>query len=141
MDQPINPLKQALAVGATFVARTTHSNPNHVLQMMEAAMDHDGFSFIECLSECVEFYEGAFDASNPRKGGKFVEVPKEHDVTDEIAAYKLADTPFPGYFGLFYKVNRPTKNANEANIIAEHRAKVQGLKDWEILKKTFERMK
>ena len=39
--------------------------------MMEAAMDHDGFSFIECLSECVEFYEGAFDAANPRKGGVF----------------------------------------------------------------------
>ena len=39
-------------------------------------MDHDGFSFIECLSECVEFYEGAFDASNPRKGGVFNEVPK-----------------------------------------------------------------
>ena len=25
--------------------------------MMEAAMHHDGFSVIECLSECVEFYE------------------------------------------------------------------------------------
>ena len=66
IDQPINPMKQLVAAGATFVARTTHTNPNHVLQMMEAAMDHDGFSFIECLSECVEFYEGAFDASNPR---------------------------------------------------------------------------
>jgi pyruvate/2-oxoacid:ferredoxin oxidoreductase beta subunit len=44
---------------------------------MEAAMDHDGFSFIECLSECVEFYEGAFDASNPRKGGVFNEVPAD----------------------------------------------------------------
>ena len=71
--------------------------------MMEAAMDHDGFSFIECLSECVEFYEGAFDASNPRKGGVFKEVPKDHDVTDEMAAYKLAGEPFPGYFGIFYK--------------------------------------
>ena len=140
-DQPINPLKQALAAGATFVARTTHTNPNHVMQMMEAAMDHDGFSFIECLSECVEFYEGAFDASNPRKGGVFNPVPADHDVTDESAAYKLADTPFPGHFGVFYKVNRPTKNANEAKIIADHRAKVQGLKDWEILKKSFERMK
>jgi len=140
-DQPINPLKQALAAGATFVARTTHANPNHVLQIMEAAMDHDGFSFIECLSECVEFYEGAFDASNPRKGGVFNTVPADHDVTDESAAYKLADTPFPGHFGIFYKVNRPTKNANEAKIIADHRAKVQGLKDWEILKKSFERMK
>ena len=75
VDYPINPMKQAIAAGATFVARTTHTNPNHVLQMMEAAMDHDGFSFIECLSECVEFYEGAFDSSNPRKGGVFNLVP------------------------------------------------------------------
>ena len=83
VDYPINPMKQAIAAGATFVARTTSTNPNHVLAMMEAAMDHDGFSFIECLSECVEFYEGAFDAANPRKGGVFNEVPKDHDVSDE----------------------------------------------------------
>ena len=134
-------MKQAISAGATFVARTTHTNPNHVLAMMEAAMDHDGFSFIECLSECVEFYEGAFDNSNPRKGGKFVEVPKEHDVTDEYAAYRLADEPAPGNFGIFYKVNRPTKNQNEAKVIADHRAKVGSLADWQILQKSFDRMK
>ena len=104
-DRPINPMKQAIAAGATFVARTTHTNPNHVLQMMEAAMDHDGFSFIECLSECVEFYPGAFDGANPRKGGQFPLVPEDHDVTDEYAAYKLASEPFPGKFGIFYILN------------------------------------
>ena len=141
LDHPINPMKQAIAAGATFVARTTHTNPNHVLQMMEAAMDHDGFSFVECLSECVEFYEGAFDASNPRKGGVFKEVPKEHNVSDEMAAYKLADDAFPGYFGIFHKINRATKNALEAKVIADQRAKVVGLKDWQILQKNFDRMK
>jgi 2-oxoglutarate ferredoxin oxidoreductase subunit beta len=141
VDYPINPMKQAIAAGASFVARTTHTNPNHVLQMMEAAMDHDGFGFIECLSECVEFYEGAFDASNPRKGGVFNEVPKDHDVTDELAAYKLANEPFPGYFGIFYKNNKPTKNAKEANIIKTSQEKVKGMKDWEILQKTFDRLK
>ena len=109
--------------------------------MMEAAMDHDGFSVIECLSECVEFYEGAFDASNPRKGGKFETVPASHDVTDEVAAYKLADAPFPGYFGVFYKSGRPTKNALEAKINADARLKVAGKKDWEILQATFDRLK
>ncbi len=141
VDQPINPMKQAISAGATFVARTTHTNPNHVLQMMEAAMDHDGFGFIECLSECVEFYEGAFDASNPRKGGKFDLVPADHDVTDEMAAYKLADEAFPGKFGIFYQVKRPTKNAREAQINADAKAKVTGLKDWQILQKSFDRMK
>ena len=141
MDHPINPMKQLVSAGATFIARTTHTNPAHVLQMMEAAMDHDGFSVIECLSECVEFFEGAFDTSNPRKGGVFNLVPPEHDVTDEFAAYKLAETPFPGYFGVFYKVNRATKNANEAKIIEKAKAKVGDLKPWQILKSTFDRMK
>jgi len=141
IDYPINPMKQAIAAGATFVARTTSTNPNHVLAMMEAAMDHDGFSFIECLSECVEFYEGAFDAANPRKGGVFNEVPKDHDVTDELSAYKLAGADFPGYFGIFYKNNKPTKNAKEAEINKAAMEKVKGLKDWQILQKNFDRMK
>jgi 2-oxoglutarate ferredoxin oxidoreductase subunit beta len=141
VDYPLNPAKQAIAVGATFVARTTASNPNHVLATMEAAMDHDGFSFVHCLSECVEFYEGAFDAANPRKGGAFNEVPKNHDVTDELAAYKLAGTAFPGNFGVLYKVARPTKNAKEAEINANFQSKFTGLKDWQILQKSFDRLK
>jgi 2-oxoglutarate ferredoxin oxidoreductase subunit beta len=141
VDQPINPMRQAISAGATFVARTTSTNPNHVLQMMEAAMDHDGFSFIECLSECIEFYEGAFDAANPRKGGKFDLIPAEHDVTDEVAAYKLAGEPFPGKFGIFYKVNKPTKNANETKIITSMQEKFKGQEASQILQKTFDRMK
>jgi len=141
VDHPINPMKQLVSAGATFIARTTHTNPSHVLKMMEAAMDHDGFSVIECLSECVEFYEGAFDASNPRKGGEFNLVPEDHDVTDELAAYQLSDAAFPGHFGVFYKVNRATKNANEAGVTARYQAKVKGLQPWEILQKTFSKMK
>jgi 2-oxoglutarate ferredoxin oxidoreductase subunit beta len=141
VDQPINPMKQLIAAGATFVARATHTNPNHLLQMMEAAMDHDGFSVIECLSECVEFYEGAFDASNPRKGGVFNTIPAGHDVTNEEEAYKLAAEPFPGYFGIFYKASRPTKNANEEKINQGAKAKVKDLAPWQILQQNFAKLK
>ncbi len=92
----------------------------------------------------MEFYEGAFDASNPRKGGVFNEVPKTHDASDELAAYKLAPAgaDFPGYFGIFYKSNKPTlKNAKEAEIIKSYQSKVTGLKDWQILQKNFDKMK
>jgi 2-oxoglutarate ferredoxin oxidoreductase subunit beta len=58
-----------------------------------------------------------------------------------MAAYKLADAAFPGYFGIFYNVNRPTKNALEAKINTEAREKVKSLKDWQILQKNFDRMK
>ncbi len=140
-DRPINQVKQAIAAGATFVARSTATNIPHLLKTMEAAMDHNGFSFIQCLSECIEFFPGAFDAANPRKGGVFPEIPAEHDVTDEYAAYKLADAEGPGAFGIFYQVDRPTKNSNEAKLITDHREKVTGLADWQILQKSFDRLK
>ena len=46
-----------------------------------------------CLGK-LSWHEGAFDAANPRKGGAFVEVSKEHNVEDEYAAYRLADEPW-----------------------------------------------
>ena len=141
VDQPINPMRQAISAGATFVARTSATNPNHVLQMMEAAMDHDGFSFIECLSECVEFFPGAFDTANPRKGGKFEGMPEGHDVTDELAAYKLAGLQYPGKFGVFYDVDRPSKNTLEYKWIESTRAKMNGMTSKDVLQKRFDMMK
>ena len=140
-DKPTNPMKLAIAAGATFVARTSHHNPKHLLEMMGLAMDHNGFGYIECLSECTEFYKGAFDASNPRKGGEYPLVPEDHDVTDESAAYELSGEDFPGRFGLFYQVQRPTKNALEARVSDDAKAKFEGKQDWEILQTNFNRMK
>jgi len=140
IDHPINPMKQLIASGATFIARTHSHLPNHVMEMMEKAMQHDGFSVIECLSECTEFYPGAFDAANPRKGGAFTLVPADHDVTDELAAYKLAMESFPGYFGVFYQVQRPTKNALEGKLIADAKAKAENATPVELLQKTFARL-
>ena len=152
IDHPVNPIKKLIAAGATFVARTHAAQVNHMIQMIERAMDHDGFSVIECLSECIEFYPGAFDAGNPRKGGEFKLIEEKkwddsqedearHDLTDEIAAYRLADAPFPGYFGVFYEIDRPTKNALEQKWIEASRAKTGNATDLEILQKTFDRMK
>ena len=120
IDQPVNPMKKLVTSGATFVARTHASQVNHMIQMIERAMDHQGFSVIECLSECVEFFPGAFDPANPRKGGAFEVIQEKkwdntaedelrHDVTDELAAYKRAQLPFPSVFGVFYQNDRPTK--------------------------------
>jgi 2-oxoglutarate/2-oxoacid ferredoxin oxidoreductase subunit beta len=71
----------------------------------------------------------------------FNHMPADHDVTDEMAAYKLADEPFPGRFGIFLKKSKPTKNTKEAEINTSLMEKVKGLKDWQILQKSFDRMK
>jgi 2-oxoglutarate/2-oxoacid ferredoxin oxidoreductase subunit beta len=152
IDHPVNPIKKLIAAGATFVARTHAAQVNHMIQMMERAMDHDGFSVIECLSECIEFFPGAFDAGNPRKGGEFKVIEEKkwddtpedearHDVTDEVAAYRLANVAFPGLFGVFYEIDRPTKNALEQKWVESSRAKLNHASDLEILRKTFDRMK
>jgi 2-oxoglutarate ferredoxin oxidoreductase subunit beta len=152
IDQPVNPIKKLLTAGATFIARTHATQINHMIQLMERAMTHEGFSVIECLSECVEFFPGAFDAGNPRKGGEFKTIDEKkwdgtpedeqrHDVTDELAAYKLASVPFPGLFGVFYESDRPTKNALEKKWSESTRAKLGQPTDLDLLQNTFDRMK
>jgi 2-oxoglutarate ferredoxin oxidoreductase subunit beta len=152
IDHPVNPIKKLITNGATFVARTHASQVNHMIAMMDRAFDHDGFSVVHVLSECVEFFPGAFDTAIPKKGGAFTLIDEKkhdgspedalrHDVTDELAAYKLAGLPFPGAFGVFYEIQRPTKNAMEQNWINTMREKVNHASDVDLLKKTFERMR
>lgn len=152
MDRPVNPIKKLIAAGATFIARSHATQVNHMIQMMQRAHDHEGFSVVEILSECVEFYPGAFDAANPRKGGAFRLIEEKtgdgspedaarHDVTSEMAAYQLADLPFPGLFGVFYEADRPTKNALERESVVRAREKIGQASDLKILQASLDRMK
>src|SRR5213593_2762131 len=152
VDQPVNPMKKLISAGATFIARTHATQVKHMMEMIDRAFDHQGFSVIECLSECVEFFPDVFDPADPKKGGSFEVIQEKkwdntpedelrHDVTDELAAYKLAQLPFPGVFGVFYQSDRPTKNALEKKWIDNTREKVGNASDLELLQKTFDRMK
>jgi 2-oxoglutarate ferredoxin oxidoreductase subunit beta len=152
MDQPINPMRTLVNSGATFVARSHATQVNHMVEMMERAARHDGFSVVEILSECVEFYEGAFDAAVPRKGGTFQTIEERkndgtpedalrHDPSDIDAAQRLASLAWPGVFGVFYDTHRPTKNALEAGLIARTREKTKGASDLELLQSSFRRLR
>ena len=142
IDRPTNPMRKLLSSGATFVARTHAMQIKHMMEMYERAIQHDGFSVVECLSECVEFYKGAFDAAVPRKGGAFDVIDEnEHDVTNMAGALALAEEEWPGKFGVYYQKKEPTKNENEQKLIESARAKTNGASDLDLLKKTFAHMK
>tara|TARA_B100001057_G_C22864753_1_gene956010 strand:- start:15 stop:533 length:519 start_codon:yes stop_codon:yes gene_type:complete len=142
IDRPTNPMRKLLSSGATFVARPHASQIKHMMEMYERAISHDGFSVVECLSECVEFYKGAFDAAIPRKGGAFEVIDEEkHDVTDMSAALTLAEEAWPGKFGVYYHKPEPTKNELEKDLIDKARAKTKGMSDVDLLKQTFAAMK
>lgn len=152
IDQPVNPMRKLVNSGATFVARSHATQVNHMTEMMLRAAQHDGFSVVEILSECVEFFPGAFDAGNPRKGGAFTLIEEKkndgspedaarHDPSDFAAAMGLADEAWPGRFGVYYEVARPTKNALEAGLISRVRERTKGANDLQLLQSTFAKMR
>ena len=114
---------------------------------------HRRLYVVEILSECVEFYAGAFDSSIPRKGGTWTLIQEKkndgtpedadrHDVTDEVAAFKLAGQAWPGSFGVFYESNaRKTKNVLEAELVAKARERTKNATDLQLLQSTFSKMR
>lgn len=54
-DTPLNPIRLALAYGASFVARGYAGDPSGLKQIIKAATLHKGFSFIQILTPCVTF--------------------------------------------------------------------------------------
>ena len=53
--QPLNPLALAIAEGASFVARSFSGLPDHLAQMMVAALQQPGFALLDILQPCVTF--------------------------------------------------------------------------------------
>ena len=61
IDYPIDPSTLAIAAEATFVARSTDSDPKHLSAMIERMAAHKGAAFLEVYQNCNIFNDGAFD--------------------------------------------------------------------------------
>lgn len=69
LDHPFNPMALALGASATFVARTMDRDPKHMREVLKAADDHRGTSFVEIYQNCNVFNDGAFEVFTD-KGSK-----------------------------------------------------------------------
>ena len=52
---PVNPLALALASGATFIAQSFSSDSQRHTEIIQKAIEHDGFGFVNTYSPCVTF--------------------------------------------------------------------------------------
>jgi len=52
---PIDPVRLALSLGATFVARSFSGDKEQLVPILKAGMLHDGFAFVDVISPCVTF--------------------------------------------------------------------------------------
>ena len=59
-EVPIDPIKLALASGATFVARSVDRDTRHLEETLGLAAQHRGAAFVEVFQNCNIYNDGAF---------------------------------------------------------------------------------
>ncbi|GAB6878729.1 thiamine pyrophosphate-dependent enzyme [Halorubrum gandharaense] len=57
--EPLKPLSLALNAGASYVARTAAVNPNQAKEILQEAMEHDGFAHVDFLTQCPTWNKDA----------------------------------------------------------------------------------
>ena len=112
---PIKALRLVLGIGASFVANTADWMPDHLVNTLDAAYAHKGFSFVHVSQRCPHFDPHNFEHKStswftflthdkgipPDKRIAQKTEQKEHDPTDLNAAFALASEERT-YFGLLY---------------------------------------
>lgn len=112
IEKPLNPLAMLIAYGATFVARGYSGKPKELTDLINRAIEHKGFAFVDIISPCITFYN-TYKVIPP----KLAEVPKEHDVTNRVKAFELALLEDKVSLGVLYQVQEPTFEEGVAEVI------------------------
>jgi 2-oxoglutarate ferredoxin oxidoreductase subunit beta len=67
LDHPFNPLSIAIGAEATFVARAIDTDKQGLNDVLRAAAEHRGSSFVEILQNCNIYNDGAWDGVRDHK--------------------------------------------------------------------------
>jgi pyruvate ferredoxin oxidoreductase beta subunit len=57
--EPLRPLSLSLNAGASYIARTAAVNPNQAKEIIVEAIEHDGFSHVDFLTQCPTWNKDA----------------------------------------------------------------------------------
>ncbi len=102
---PLRPLALAVACDCSFVARGFSGDVEHLAALIEAGIQHKGFSLIEVLQPCVSFnHQNTYEWYRQ----KIYKVGQEYDPADRAAAFAKAlewGEHIP--LGVIYKKERP----------------------------------
>jgi 2-oxoglutarate ferredoxin oxidoreductase subunit beta len=112
-DPPLDPLRMFLSYGVSFVARGFSSDVKGTARMVQAAVEHRGFSIVLLISPCPTFNQViTFDFMKER----VVPIPDAHDPTDLDAAFRLALDSDHYYTGIFYRNNGLATMENKLDV-------------------------
>ena len=124
---PINPIHLALSAGASFVARCNARDIIHTQKIIEQAVMHKGFSFVEVIQDCLVFNLEV----NERDSQMYKLSDKERSLKKALFHaqefdYNLGNKKIP--LGIFYKHHRKTLD-EEWSILVKLKKKGLGWKD------------
>ncbi|MBR9705396.1 2-oxoacid:ferredoxin oxidoreductase subunit beta [Candidatus Pacearchaeota archaeon] len=105
-DKPLNPIKLALASGGTFIARCNANDIKHTAEIIEKAINHNGFSYVEIIQDCLIFNKEAnkkdehmYKIEDNFDMKKAEEIASEYDYNNKTGKIPL---------GVIYQVDRKT---------------------------------
>jgi 2-oxoglutarate ferredoxin oxidoreductase subunit beta len=106
INPPFNPIAVAIALDASFVARSFSGDQEHLIEMMKSAITHNGFAILDILQPCVSFNRiNTFQWYKER----IYKLDEEYSPTDRVSAFRKSlewGDKIP--IGVIYKKIRPT---------------------------------
>lgn len=115
VDEPVHPLRLALAGGATYLAQGSSGDPGQLTRLIEQGIAHRGFALINVISPCptydrVRTYawwrerlqnvdaDAAYDAGDPRRAWEVV-ASRDTEVVGLLhrAPRRALDERLPGF--------------------------------------------
>jgi 2-oxoglutarate ferredoxin oxidoreductase subunit beta len=94
-----------LRAGATFISRSYSNRMENLVMMIDEAMKHKGFSFVEVLQPCYTYYN-TYKIYNKRVYELGEEPPKEQVINKMTEWNYGSEGNIP--IGIFYRETRPT---------------------------------
>ena len=98
---PVNPKALAMAAGGTFVAQSFSSDAQRHAEIIQEAIEHDGFGYVNVYSPCVTFNDvDTYDYFRD----SIVDLAEEgHDSSDKDAANEKITDDEAEYMGILYQ--------------------------------------
>jgi 2-oxoglutarate/2-oxoacid ferredoxin oxidoreductase subunit beta len=110
-ELPLNPLTLALGSGCSFVARAYTGHVTQLIDIVQKAVKHQGFSLVDTFSPCVTFNKEnthQYYKQNVKDINKL-----GHNASDMAAAFKEAAREDYITTGIFYQSERSCYEATE----------------------------
>jgi len=102
VDEPVHPLRLALAAGATYLAQGSSGDPVQLTRLVEGGIAHRGFALINVISPCPT-YDRVRTYAWWRERLQNIDEDASHDPGDARRAWEIAASRDTEVVGLLYR--------------------------------------